>query len=232
MVKNFSPCLLAILEPMLPDRKRVALGLKLGYHCSVSNADQGGKVWLFFQNHLNAVKIMASNQMLIVSFVPPSQSAPISFSVVYAKCCKIQRRALWSEIENLSRLTQNAWAIAGDFNVVISTDERRGSRVVDSSSFVGNRFTWCNNKEGNARVWARLDRVLINSPWVSMFQLFRVEHLPQTNSNHAPLRLVLPAQTPPKETFGNVFRQIQIAEEELEGIDFRLQSGPSKVLSR
>ncbi|XP_058110927.1 uncharacterized protein LOC131253807 [Magnolia sinica] len=118
--------------------------------------------------------------------------------------------------------------------------ERRGSRGVDKSSmqefaemihnsglidagFVGNRFTWCNYKQGNARVWARLDKVLLNSSWVFEFQLFRVEHLPRINSNHSPLCLVFLTKDPPK---------IQIAEEELEGIDSRLQSGYSEELSR
>ncbi|MGV7927223.1 hypothetical protein PJO48_29665, partial [Mycobacterium kansasii] len=44
MVKRFDPYLVVILEPMFPDSKRVALGLKLGFHYSVSNEDHGGKI--------------------------------------------------------------------------------------------------------------------------------------------------------------------------------------------
>ncbi|XP_058111584.1 uncharacterized protein LOC131254898 [Magnolia sinica] len=215
IVSKYNPCLLAILEPMQPDRKRVSLGLKLGFHCSFSNGDQGGKVWIYSRNQLNALSVSVSNQMISLSCNFNNLRESLTLSVVYVQCCKIQRRSLWNEIEALSRTIQEPWAIAGDFNVVASSEERRMSRALDGSSmaefsdmihnsglldagFEGKCFTWCNNREGNARVWARLDRVLLNSTWVSQLPLCRVEHLPRIISDHAPLRPSFPSQEPSK----------------------------------
>ncbi|MGV8048600.1 hypothetical protein PJP07_30830, partial [Mycobacterium kansasii] len=45
--------MVAILEPMLMDEKRIRTGLKLGFHSSISNADQGGKIWVFASSFLS-----------------------------------------------------------------------------------------------------------------------------------------------------------------------------------
>ncbi|XP_058082436.1 uncharacterized protein LOC131230548 [Magnolia sinica] len=139
---------------------------------------------------------------------------------------------------SLSRRSQEAWIIAGDFNAVVNLDEKRGIHPPNHSSmtefadaiqsmglidagFSGARYTWCNNQNGNAQVWARLNRVLMNSSWANRFSLFRVEHLPCSKSDHAPLRLAFPSLSPPK---------IQKTEEELEIVDSRLQIDPIEAL--
>ncbi|XP_058094544.1 uncharacterized protein LOC131240378 [Magnolia sinica] len=53
--------------------------------------------------------------------------------------------------------------------------EINATGLVDAG-FSGNKFTWYNNQFGNARVWARLDRVLLNTEWMNSFPLFRVDN--------------------------------------------------------
>ncbi|XP_058077579.1 uncharacterized protein LOC131225973 [Magnolia sinica] len=107
----------------------------------------------------------------------------------------------------MARNIQGPWVIGGDFNTVVATAKRSrrnqdlGSardfvEAIDNAGlldagFSGSCFTWCNNQQGPARVWARLDRVLTNGLWNSSFPNFHVEHLPRSNSDHAPLLLVL-----------------------------------------
>ena len=66
-----------------------------------------------------------------------------------------------------------------EFNVIMSSSEKKGGRPFHPSGeldlldfmqdagifyadFLGSNFTWCNNRYGRARIWKRLDRMLIN----------------------------------------------------------------------
>lgn len=44
-------------------------------------------------------------------------------------------------------------------------------------SYNGSNFTWCNNRVGDARIWARLDRVLGKEGWFKSKFMSTVEHL-------------------------------------------------------
>ncbi|KAI0503980.1 hypothetical protein KFK09_014927 [Dendrobium nobile] len=97
--------------------------------------------------------------------------------------------------------------IGGDFNCVISQAEKRGGKrfVVSQGSkdfinfliqnylhefkTMGPKFTWCNNKRGNARILEKLDRYLINSYALDMIHVAVVKHLSRVASDHCPLLL-------------------------------------------
>ena len=50
-------------------------------------------------------------------------------------------------------------------------------------------FTWCNQQEGNNRVYLRLDRALATQDWLEHFPRVRVQHLEDTTSDHFPILL-------------------------------------------
>lgn len=68
--------------------------------------------------------------------------------------------------------------VAGDFNYIVGSQEKMGGKqFVDSicsrefRNFIGDaglidlgysgpRFTWCNNRQGTARVWEKIDCAL------------------------------------------------------------------------
>ncbi|KAI0496405.1 hypothetical protein KFK09_022721 [Dendrobium nobile] len=68
---------------------------------------------------------------------------------------------------------------------------------------MGSKFTWCNNKNGNARILEKLDRCLINSSVLNSLQLAIVKHLPRIASDHCPLLLEI---YKPKEKFNREIR--------------------------
>lgn len=55
--------------------------------------------------------------------------------------------------------------------------------------FLGNKFTWANNKDGHAYVGARLDKALANSLWLDQFKDPTIAHLLRLSSDHSPLSL-------------------------------------------
>jgi hypothetical protein len=97
------------------------------------------------------------------------------------------------------------WCFLGDFNSVISREERRGVSHVDSFSqemrefadfvenlelvdipIIGRRFTWF-HPSGNAM--SRIDRVLLSEEWIDVWGQNSLWVLPRDVSDHCPLLL-------------------------------------------
>ena len=50
-------------------------------------------------------------------------------------------------------------------------------------------YTWCNNRRGRARIWKRLDRLLINGECSDLASAISVVHLARHPLDHAPLKI-------------------------------------------
>ena len=53
--------------------------------------------------------------------------------------------------------------------------------------YIGAPFTWYNNKDELAIIWARLNRAMATVDWVDKFQSSQVQHLYRDSSYHCPL---------------------------------------------
>ncbi|XP_071906008.1 uncharacterized protein [Coffea arabica] len=57
---------------------------------------------------------------------------------------------------------------------------------VFDAGFSWSSFTWCNERRGRARIWKRLDRLLVNGDWREPVS---VVHLARHPSDHTPLKI-------------------------------------------
>lgn len=55
--------------------------------------------------------------------------------------------------------------------------------------FVGQKLTWCKRLTGGVTVWERLDRVVANTEWISLFPGYSITHLNTVFSDHKPLSI-------------------------------------------
>lgn len=95
-----------------------------------------------------------------------------------------------------------SWFIGGNFNIIRSEGEKLGGNSFSSHGgkdfneciqacglrdipYSGNRFSWCNGLLKGGRIWACLDRVLVNAAFITTFPYGRMEYLPCTPSNHS-----------------------------------------------
>ncbi|KAI0513412.1 hypothetical protein KFK09_009432 [Dendrobium nobile] len=139
---------------------------------------------------------------------------------IYGSTNALLRRSLWSDIEKHCS-NDLPMIVGGDFNCLLSQAEKRGGKKFcltqgskDFSNFMiandlhelssmGSKFTWCNNKNGNARILEKLDRCLINSQALNSLQIAIVKHLPRIASDNCPLLLEI---YKPKEKFNREIR--------------------------
>ncbi|XP_020689786.1 uncharacterized protein LOC110104856 [Dendrobium catenatum] len=117
-----------------------------------------------------------------------------------------ERKSLWEILEKVYADNKPS-VIGGDFNCILSQEEKRGGKKFVFSQgakdmkmfmsnndfrevgFVGSKFTWCNNKEGGCRILKRLDRCLINSFAMNSIHLAVVKHLSHIALDHCPIVL-------------------------------------------
>ncbi|XP_027167230.1 uncharacterized protein LOC113767361 [Coffea eugenioides] len=211
-----------------------------------------GSIWVFYQNCFHCEHVGEAPQHLTLKLT--SQFCPIYFSFVHAKCTEQERTLLWSALLDDNPMN-DPWLLAGDFNVIISEEEKRGVLPVmldegvelrtfmamvgvGDAGFSGPRFTWCNNRGGHARIWKRLDRVLFN-PIVALLGMSLLDVIRESWATYFPGRPLqrLAAklrhtkqgiQRWSREHFGNIFDAVKWAESAVMMAETNFDTDPSQ----
>nr|XP_027088662.1 uncharacterized protein LOC113710011 [Coffea arabica] len=195
--------LVAVCEPKTSLLNLDSVRVKVGMDLAVAN--QSSSVWVLYKSAFTCHTIGESNQHITLGIGSQLLPEEICFSFVHAKCTAQEREGLWVELLR-EKPAVKPWFLVGDFNVILNAEEKWGSlpfrqadRVelaqfmslaeVGDAGFSGSRYIWCNNRQGLARVWKRLDRFLLNSAAMRMENAFIVQHMGRDPSDHAPLLL-------------------------------------------
>ncbi|CAH9142795.1 unnamed protein product [Cuscuta epithymum] len=100
---------------------------------------------------------------------------------------------------------KSPWFVGGDFNAIAGPGEHKGHSIPVLSSmndfkdclatsdlidlpFHGTPFTWTGVR-ANGRVWRRLDRILFNNSFLSLYDSIQIQHLNKTSSDYSPILL-------------------------------------------
>ena len=119
------------------------------------------------------------------------------------------RQFSWDLLAFLRDQYQLPWICFGDFNEILSMEEKLGGllrpqsqmekfrNVVNNCGFkdlgyAGLDFTWCNMQEGAGRMYLRLDRAFATSKWIAKFGEAKVHHIVDSTSDHCALVLFDP----------------------------------------
>ena len=113
----------------------------------------------------------------------------------------------------------------GDFNEISQSDEKLGGPERDAGQmkefreclsscglfdlgFVGQRFTWCNGREGEKRTKLRLDRMVASESWIKLFPKASLHHFSMSISDHCLLTLFLHRRQPHKPVRKRFFSEV------------------------
>ena len=119
-----------------------------------------------------------------------------------------KRSISWQLLEALKNQCSMPWIVFGDFNEITHQYEKLGWKEREPNQmegfreslskcglfdlgFVGQRFTWCNERFGEQRTLLRLDRMVANSSWSKLYPEARVYHRSMSSSDHCLLYLSL-----------------------------------------
>lgn len=126
-------------------------------------------------------------------------------TVVYAQNDVHQKLVLRSDSKKLSVQAQKAWILCGDFNSVLSSQDRLGSPVTlaetQGSNMLmdelqltplrskGRHFTWCNKQATSTRVYSKIDWALGNYHWLQSYGNVEADYMNPSVSDHSHIRI-------------------------------------------
>ncbi|XP_058762472.1 uncharacterized protein LOC131635855 [Vicia villosa] len=135
------------------------------------------------------------------------------FTVVYASPQENKRKVLWEEIKTLAENVNSPWMLAGDFNDMAFSSEKKGGAISSTRKckvfrdnindcrllqvdMAGLKFTWRGPMyHGGQRIYERLDRFLCNEDWKVEFPDAHAKVLTRVEfSDHHPILINLNPQ--------------------------------------
>ncbi|KAL7259319.1 hypothetical protein ACSBR1_005252 [Camellia fascicularis] len=207
IIRSHKPEILVLMETKVAYSRMSNFFSRLGFTAS-SIVDPVGRVdsiWIIWDtNHVNVRASIVNSQVIHATVHKEDYEKWVSV-VVYASPNLILRDHLWKDLEDRAVTMDQPWLVAGDFNDYVSHQERRSfslnqntkrtqkflnhvnnCNLIDLGS-LGPRITWTNNRQGLADTMERLDRVMCNAEWRTMFPKATVKVLPRTYLDHSPL---------------------------------------------
>lgn len=119
----------------------------------------------------------------------------------------VEREAFLTHLQRLGNMhTEKLWVIAGDFNMITSTEEKKGGlkrgdadmerfretqaalKMIDLNTING-KYTWNNIRGGSRQIASRLDRFLATEHFLRKDIFYEATILPCQGSDHWPIKL-------------------------------------------
>lgn len=202
-IKEHKIYLVAISEPRIKISRASQVARRIDLTSVIGNNGEFSKIWLFHSPEL-CIEVVESHLQYLTVAYKENSSIIMFLTIVYASCNADGRRVLFDSLMGFSQNVNVPWLIGGDFNCVVTPEEKMGGNLSLSSSmtdfqgfisavgltdvgFIGPKFTWTNNQIGASNIRARLDRVLVNPLWIQSSNNLIVRHLSRGPSDHSPL---------------------------------------------
>ncbi|XP_028549414.1 uncharacterized protein LOC110100125 [Dendrobium catenatum] len=165
-----------------------------------------GGILVLWRKDVAAFSVLEVSSQVIIGDLEVVNKGCWQVSIVCGSWSIVERKSLWEILE--TRFDNNKPAvIGGNFNYILSQEEKRGGKKFvftqgakdmkmfmnnndfHEIGFIGPKFTWCNNKTGGGRILERLDRCLINIFAMNSIHLALVKHLSRIALDHCPIFL-------------------------------------------
>ncbi|KAK1307281.1 hypothetical protein QJS10_CPA10g01432 [Acorus calamus] len=162
----------------------------------------GGLV-VCWKPHLQ-VSYCPGNGLAIYLVIEDPGQSPWIAAGIYASPQPHLRNSLWEETSDIVKIGLPT-LLAGDFNTLLWPSDKKGGdgfwntpEVQQFRKWVsqnqlqqlvhrGPKFSWCNNRQGRAWTWERLDRAFAVPLFFNQFPTAVAEVLPRYLSDHAPI---------------------------------------------
>lgn len=144
--------------------------------------------------------IHGSAQMVHCYVLPKSCKEDFFGTFIYAFNESSKRESLWEDMK--SKKTECPWVVMRDLNCVRRVEERIGAPVrlaemipinqclqfcgLEDIISTGCSFPWNNKQGGDARVFSKLDRILVNEAWVERYGNAAGKFMQEGEFDHTP----------------------------------------------
>ncbi|KAJ9536330.1 hypothetical protein OSB04_un000493 [Centaurea solstitialis] len=172
---------------------------------NVACCDSGARIIVAWDMRTVDIMLVDSHSQYIHCLIrPKGLDEPFYATFVYGANTTVARRELWSGLRKAQVLmNKQPWVVMGDFNAMLFQHDGFGGssrRSLDMEEFFlciedvelfdvsysGIQYTWCQKPLGGDGVLRKLDRILCNVEFTTMFRDASVRFLPRGVSDHSP----------------------------------------------
>ena len=183
---------------------------KKGLGIAISSKGASGGIATFWDStKFELVNEECSDHWIFTSILHQDSGQQVSLFNMYVPNLFSEKRSCWDSLDLfLSQHSPRNIIIAGDLNVTLSIEEKKGGSIVrdQAREWVediilhwdlmdikppSGKFTWSNKRLGPGHIAAHLDRFLIHSNFLSSGLLATSKILPNCTSDHKPILLEL-----------------------------------------
>ncbi|XP_071940051.1 uncharacterized protein [Coffea arabica] len=185
---------------------RIARGLRFDNSAVVEAMHKAGGMALLWKEDTQVVEVYQTAFTIEARIEDMDLNCNWWFIGVYASCDAQIRKNQWQVLKERSRLWGSRFMIAGDFNDILSNDEKWGGVAREERSFrdfkdflahnhlidigfEGHPWTWSNHWDNDGEVRQRLDRCLGSIEWYQTFDKASCQHIDTYASDHSILCL-------------------------------------------
>jgi hypothetical protein len=206
------------METRLKISEIVNLKYKWGFSCGLAvdcsgfGRERSGGLALFWKDHLDiSIKSYSLNH-IHGKCLDVVTNENWDLTGIYGHPEEHNKKKTWQLVKHLSSEVSNLWLCFGDFNDILSAEEKQGGLVrtqgqlevgrqvvlesrLSDLGFEGYPFTWSNSRQDGDNIQCRLDRALSTDEFINRFSPVHVLHLPRYGSDHPALIITLEAST-------------------------------------
>jgi hypothetical protein len=210
LVKEKKPNIVFLMETKLRSNKMERVRVQLGFEHMfvVDSVGKRGGLALFWTVDAG-VEIQNYSRHHINAKVCSSPAKPQwKFTSFYGHPDPSKRMEAWNLLRHIARMEPMPWVCLGDFNEILSADEKYGGRRrqrglmenfkktleacgLSDLGYKGPKYTWNNGREGTEFTKERLDRVVANGSWGEMHHGLEVTIGVTLCSDHLPIIVTL-----------------------------------------
>src|ERR1044072_1153632 len=135
-----------------------------GVDCTGSGHSKGGGLCLLWRREIDVTVLSSSVHHIDFNLAPACLDVPVHISAIYGFPESQHKCKTWQLIQQLKSQNEVPWLCCGDFNDVLSPDDKKGGDPVSLSYLQyiydamaecsiadlgagGEKFTWCNNRK-------------------------------------------------------------------------------------
>ncbi|XP_020266637.1 uncharacterized protein LOC109842140 [Asparagus officinalis] len=178
LVCDYKLSFIALLETKIAGDKMQRIATKMIKNWDwISKSQQAvkGRIWILWDSDIVTVQcITSSEQCMTCKIKSKDDKISCLISVVYAFNDMEGMKVLWDDILSFKQSVNCPWIVGGDFNAIISAEEKLGGAL-----------------DAISRIWSRLDRILVNEDWIQNYNSSQVDFLAPICSDHSPALLII-----------------------------------------
>ncbi|MCI03614.1 endonuclease/exonuclease/phosphatase family protein, partial [Trifolium medium] len=146
-----------------------------------------------------------------------------------------RRRHAWELLRELRDMSELPWCIMGDFNDLLSQEDKKGihphpnwlcngfrSAVSDCDltdiQLEGYPYTWIKSMGTPNVIEERLDRAMTNSEWLGMYPEAKLVNIIASHSDHSPILLHTTPMERQQNSYSFRFENIWLQEDDIEEV--------------